>query len=132
MCLCDRQLAFILISIFIRVLVGTVRDKGICPCPRCFVLKSEIDKVGQKLDARYRITQARAYIGDLIASARNFIYKLGYGVGSAAVERLLKKQSWVPTRVGASFDAGGFLLTPNSLSRTHLQRPWDHSVSIIS
>jgi hypothetical protein len=53
------------INLFIRVLIATIRDKGLCPCPRCFVLKSEIDKLGQKLDARYRITQARSYLGNI-------------------------------------------------------------------
>jgi hypothetical protein len=102
--LCDRQLDSVLTFIFIRVLVATVRDKGLCPCPRCLVRKSEINKLGQKLDARYRVTQARAYLGDIITSARNFIYKLGFGVGSAAVKRLLKEKSWVPTRVCASYN----------------------------
>jgi hypothetical protein len=113
-------------------LIATVRDKGLCPCPRCFVLKSEIDKLGQKLDARYRITQARSYVGDIITSARNFIYKLGYGVGSAAVERLLKEKSWVPTRVRRSFSTEEVLLILISLPRMHLPRLWDHSVLIIS
>lgn len=88
----------------IRVLIATIRDKGLCPCPRCLVRKSEFDKLSQKLDAHYHITQARTYLGDIITSARNFIYKLGYGIGSAAVERLLKEQSWVPTRVCAYFN----------------------------
>jgi hypothetical protein len=83
----------------IRVLISTIRNKGLCPCPRCFILKTEIYKLGQKLDARCRIAQARTYLGDIITTARDFIYKQGYGVTSAAVERLLKEKSWVPTRV---------------------------------
>ena len=51
------------------------------------------------MDTRYRITQARIYLGNIITTARDFIYKQGYGVTSAAVERLLKEKSLVPTRV---------------------------------
>jgi hypothetical protein len=108
-CLYDHRLNSTLIFIFIRILIATIRDKGLCPCPRCLVRKSEIDKLGQKLDARYRINQARTYLGNTIASARDFIYKLGYGIRSAAVERLLKEQSLVPTPVCVCFNTKGSL-----------------------
>ena len=58
------------------------------------------------------MTQARTYLGGIITSARNFIYKLGYGIGSAAVERLLKEQSWVPTRVCVYFNTNEFFYLP--------------------
>jgi hypothetical protein len=63
------------------------------------VIKSSIDKIGYLQDTRNRITNARSYSQDLITRARDFVYKLGYGVTSAAVERLLKTQSLVPTLV---------------------------------
>jgi hypothetical protein len=50
-------------------------------------------------DARTRISNARTYAGDLVRQARKFIFKLGLGVASAAVERVLKPNSWVPTLV---------------------------------
>jgi hypothetical protein len=56
--------------------------------------------MGQKIDSRNRITKARTYVGDLIRNSRRFIYNLGYNVTSAAVERLLKPHSLVPTLVG--------------------------------
>ena len=69
---------FITSNIYLlRVLISTVRDKGLCPCLRCLVRKTEIDKLGQKLDLRYHVTQACTYLGDIITSACNFIYKLG-------------------------------------------------------
>lgn len=46
-----------------------------------------------------RLSNARHYVGDIIQLARNFIYKLGRNVASAAVERLLFAHSWVPTLV---------------------------------
>jgi AraC-like DNA-binding protein len=79
-----------------------VRDKGLCPCPRCLIRKVDIDKMGQKLDLRYRITKARTYLKDVIHTARRFIYDLGFNIDSAAVERVLKPQSLVPTQVRAS------------------------------
>jgi len=79
-----------------------VRDKGVCPCPRCLIHKGDIDKIGQKVDSRNRLTKARQYVGDIIQSARRFIYQLGLNVDDAAVERLLHKHSWVPTCVRLS------------------------------
>lgn len=63
------------------------------------MLKTDIPKVGQKLDRRSRISKARTYLRDIIHTARQFIYNLGRNVKSAAVERLLEGQSWVPTFV---------------------------------
>jgi hypothetical protein len=76
-----------------------MRNRGICPCPRCFVSKADIHKVGQIRDLRGRLSNARHYVGDTIRQARNFIYKLGLNVAGAAVERLLFPHSWVPTLV---------------------------------
>lgn len=81
------------------MLLATVRDGGVCPCPRCLIPKVDIDKIGHKLDSRYRLTKARQYVGDIIRSARRFIYTLGLNVNGAAVERLLFEHSLVPTRV---------------------------------
>jgi hypothetical protein len=37
----------------------------------------------------------------IIERARDWIFRLGYGVGSVAVEGLLSAKSWVPTCVGS-------------------------------
>jgi hypothetical protein len=63
------------------------------------VLKTDIPKVGQKLDRRSQLSKARTYLRDTIQTARKFIYNLGLNVKGAAVERLLEAQSWVPTFV---------------------------------
>ena len=84
----------------LRVLLAGVRNNGDCPCPRCLVKKRDIGKIGQALDLRSRVSNARLYVGEKIKDARDFIFKLGYNVGSAAVERLLSEHSWVPTLVG--------------------------------
>jgi hypothetical protein len=86
--------------LYSRMLIASIREKGLCPCPRCMVLKSNIDKIGFVQDAKDRLATARSYCQRLISRAREFIYEMGYGVTSAAVERLLKPQSLVPTLVG--------------------------------
>jgi hypothetical protein len=63
--------------------------------------KELIHNMGRPLDRRQRETLER---NDdrrrvMVSSARSLIYDKDLGVGSAAVERLLKSQSWVPTSV---------------------------------
>jgi hypothetical protein len=82
-----------------RILLAGIRDKGLCPCPRCLIPKADIHKLGQATDFASRIKKARTYIGDVICNARNWIYEGGLGIASAAVERVLKPESWTPTLV---------------------------------
>jgi hypothetical protein len=63
------------------------------------VTKAAIDKVGYLRDAQNRISNVRTYARNLVVTARDIIYRLGYGVTSAAVERILKEKSLVPTLV---------------------------------
>lgn len=55
--------------------------------------------MGQEMDIRRRVSNARSYIGEKIRQARGFIFNLGLNVASTAVERLLSANSWVPTLV---------------------------------
>ena len=82
-----------------RVLLATIRDRGFCPCPRCFIVGDKIDRMGLVRDLLARIRQARQYFGNHVLLAWEFIYKLGKPVTGAAVERILKAQSLVPTVV---------------------------------
>jgi hypothetical protein len=66
------------------------------------VTKANLDKIGHLRDAQSRISNARSYARDLVVQARDFIYRLGYGVTSSAVERVLKQKSLIPTLVGAT------------------------------
>ena len=54
------------------------------------------------------MSQVRSYLRNKVASAREAIYNLGMPIKGAAVERLLKDYSLVPTLVSAS------LLTPEA------------------
>jgi hypothetical protein len=81
-----------------RVLLVTIRDKGACPCPRCLVTKEELNEMGLKRDLKIRENKCR-YLGDLVQRARNLIYKKAAKITGAAVNRLLKPTSSVPTVV---------------------------------
>lgn len=74
---------------------------GTCPCPRCYVKLADLDKMGLLYDMQNRVKNVRSYFVETIEVARRCIYTLGLGVASAAVERLIASQSWVPTMVSA-------------------------------
>src|SRR5258707_4906760 len=92
---------FLIHSHFCRTLLATIRDQGLCPCPCCLVLKSNTDKIGLVADTKTRIEKARKYLADTVNEARKAIYILGLPIGGAAVERLLKPTSSVPTKVSS-------------------------------
>lgn len=72
---------------------------GRCPCPRCYVKLADLDKMGLPSDMQSRVKNLRSYVTGTIDTVRGFIYTLGLGVASRAVERYLASQSWVPTMV---------------------------------
>jgi len=84
---------------FIRVLLATIRDQGICPCPRCLIPKSNLDQLGLIADSKNHIDKARKYDTDRVDKARNAIYLQGKPIGGIDVEQLLKASSAVPTSV---------------------------------
>lgn len=95
-----------------RAALATIRNLGDCPCPRCLIPISLAHNFGTPEDKQYRIHKARVDDSNRqtkVSKARKLIYgKIGrkkdtnFGVGSAAVERLLKDQSLVPTDVSCS------------------------------
>ena len=84
---------------FDRALLATIRDKGLCPCPRCLVPKSKLDQTGTKRDSKFRLQNDRTYLFDRVLIARNAIYNSAAAIAGAAVNRLLKATSSVPTLV---------------------------------
>lgn len=82
-----------------RVLLATIRDKGICPCPRCLILKAKLDKLGLRRDIMVRVNKFRVYMAEKVALARKAIYESAKPINGAAVEGLLKEFSGVPTQV---------------------------------
>ncbi|KAG1808227.1 uncharacterized protein BJ212DRAFT_1485167 [Suillus subaureus] len=91
-----------------RVLIATIRDKGICPCPRCLLTKSYFWHIGLIADMSARVLRVQQYLGDKITIACDAIYNLGLPIKGAAVECLLKEFSLVPT-FNAFADRLGFL-----------------------
>lgn len=87
----------------VRVLLATIRDQGICPCPRCLVPKSKLDRLGLISDNQNRFDKARKYDTDSVNKAREAIYKLGKPIGGVQVQRLLKASSAVPTSVSMGY-----------------------------
>jgi hypothetical protein len=83
----------------IRVLLATIRDKGLCPCPRCLVPESKLDQLGLIADTKGRITKVRKYPADSVREVRKVIYEDGKPIRGAAVQRCLKATSTVPTIV---------------------------------
>ncbi|PPQ84255.1 hypothetical protein CVT26_011861, partial [Gymnopilus dilepis] len=99
-----------------KVLLATIRDKGLFPCPRCLTPKSKLENMGMKRDSQFRQKNPRTYLLDFVCRARDAIYKRAAAIGGAVVERLLKATSSVPTmnafveRLGENFSVSGILV----------------------
>jgi len=81
------------------VLLATIRDKGLAPCPRCLTPKSKMDQTGAKRDSQFREKNVRKYLLDYVRAARDAIYRGAAAIGGVVVDRLLKPTSSVPTLV---------------------------------
>ena len=93
------QLCHPLTIVFPRVLLATIRDKGLCPCPRCLVSKAKLDRLGFCRDISIRVDKFRTFMASQVRIARRAIYELAKPIGGKAVEDLLKSFSGVPTMV---------------------------------
>jgi hypothetical protein len=82
-----------------RVLLATIRDKGLCPCPRCLVSKAKLDRLGFRQDLTIRVDKFRTFMADEVSIARRAIYELAKPISGSVVEDLLKSFSGVPTMV---------------------------------
>ena len=82
-----------------RVLLATIHDKGLCPCPRCLIPKVKIDLMGQVRDLAQRNINPCNILYDIVQTARGFIYQLGIPINGSVVDKLLKPTSSVPTVV---------------------------------
>ncbi|KIK11741.1 hypothetical protein PISMIDRAFT_122141 [Pisolithus microcarpus 441] len=80
-----------------KIIVAAIRDKGLCPCPRCCLPKSSFSRLGFTSDRTGRLTRARFYARNKICAARRAIYQFGNPIKGTAVERILKDCSLVLT-----------------------------------
>ena len=86
-----------------RVMIATIRDLGMFPCPRCLVPKDEIYKIGTDVDRCRREESQRTDSierQDRIKQARKNLYENGYALSAECVDGMLKDGSLVPTKVG--------------------------------
>ena len=82
--------------------MATIRNLGLCPCPWCIIPLSGAHLIGTKGDRQARTLLAQ--VNDdarkhWISIARAAIYQQNYNIDSAAMDRMLKPQSLVPTSV---------------------------------
>ena len=85
-----------------RVLIATIRDNGLYPCPRCTIEKDEIFKLGRDEDRHARQELRRVDTVERqgrVDHARKNLYNEGYALTSDYVDGFLKEESLVPTKV---------------------------------
>ncbi|KAG9000858.1 hypothetical protein FRB90_011721, partial [Tulasnella sp. 427] len=83
-----------------KVIIATIRNLGVCLCPRCLIRRHEIRKLGLRVDTKLRLKSRRVDNDNrrqLVQKARKFIYQDRKGVGSNWVEALLGNMSLTPT-----------------------------------
>ncbi|KAF8806327.1 hypothetical protein BYT27DRAFT_7224612 [Phlegmacium glaucopus] len=99
-----------------KVLLATIHDQGLCPCPRCLMPKALFDRMGLKPDMAFHLNHVQTFLSGLVASARNAIYKHARSIGGSVIDRILKLTSSVPTmnafvdRLGDDFDLSRMLV----------------------
>ncbi|KAJ4493206.1 hypothetical protein C8R41DRAFT_764823 [Lentinula lateritia] len=108
-----------------KVLLAAIREQGLCVCPRCLCPKTLLDQMGTRRDLKLRMKKLRNFLVDKVTTAREYIYRKGYGIRSVYVEGLLKATSSVPTmnafveRLGVDFDISR-MLAPNFMHEFEL------------
>jgi len=85
--------------IIFRVLLATIQDQGLCPCPHCLVPDTKLNQLGLIADMKTHIKKDCIYPADSVNKAWNMIYNFGDSVNSTTVQQLLKAISNVPTSV---------------------------------
>ena len=107
-----------------RIMIATIRDFGLYPCPRCLIQKEDISKIGTDDDRRAREELRRSDTverRDRVEQARENLYVHGYALTGDYVDGFLKEGSMVPTKVIVAGHALTTSATHHS-SRTHSHR----------
>ncbi|KAG2049274.1 hypothetical protein BDR06DRAFT_991207, partial [Suillus hirtellus] len=93
-----------------KVLVATIRQLGGCPCSQCLIPMNMLHCLGTSCNRQQRATLAHSNTlrSQLVATARDLIYKNNLGVDSTAVESILKSNLWVPNNNTFSDSLGPF------------------------
>ncbi|KAF9473197.1 hypothetical protein BDN70DRAFT_817600 [Pholiota conissans] len=80
-----------------KVLLATIRDNGLFPCPRCLIRSSSLSELGLPQDIAIRIDKIRVFMRDKVRAARQLIYKCAFPITGPKVDEKLKDHSGVPT-----------------------------------
>lgn len=82
--------------------LATVRNMGLCLCPRCTIRTDRVHNLGMKNDRKHRISKARVD-NDIrrkrVDKACDAIYTLNRPVDCTLAENELKEESYIPTKV---------------------------------
>ncbi|KAG6905478.1 hypothetical protein DXG01_002467 [Tephrocybe rancida] len=83
-----------------KILIASIRNQGLCPCPRCLTAKTELSHLGTEVDQENRIALRRIDNEDhrlKMAKATSYIYdsKKQFAINGSVIEKLLKDQSLV-------------------------------------
>jgi hypothetical protein len=108
--------------------MASIRDKGLCPCPRCLIPLSRVQNMGMKRDMRQRETLARVDDEDrkrMVRTAREIIYEKNYAVDTTSVEILLQPQSLVPTSVSTK----NWYMSPKQLLMLACRTPFQRGLA---
>lgn len=114
-----------------RILIASIQNLGTCPCPRCLIPLTRVHNIGTNRDMSQQNTMARvdnSHRRHNILSVRRFIYDLNYQVNSAAVEAILRRESWVATQVRTQSILCVFFLTCNP---SRMRSPSDYLLSVL-
>lgn len=95
-----------------KVLIATIKDMGLCPCPRCLTQKKLFSYLGLAKDMKSRLNNLRMYAMTKVIEARDFIYRCGNTVDGVKVDHSLGEGSWVPTLNQFAMKLGPLGLNP--------------------
>ena len=112
-----------LILRLVRVLLATIRDQGICPCPCCLVPKSKLDWLRLLSDTNLCVNKACKYDMNGVNKAQKAIYKLGKPIGGAHVQWLLKATSAVPISVSVIYSYNFIIMTIAVSQNAFIEKP---------
>ncbi|KIM58439.1 hypothetical protein SCLCIDRAFT_1191277, partial [Scleroderma citrinum Foug A] len=79
-----------------KVLIATIRNMGVCPCPHCLIPKSRVHQIATERDMLQQMflqcCDTKEW-HDKVVAAHRLIYEKQYGVHASQVEELLKSES---------------------------------------
>ncbi|KAG2049220.1 hypothetical protein BDR06DRAFT_984493 [Suillus hirtellus] len=95
-----------------KVLIATMKDMGLCPCPRCLLPKSMFGSLGLLKDMRSHVSNVQVYFKTNIVKVQDYIYWWGNTVDGTKVEETLREGLWVPVVNKFIEKLGGLGLDP--------------------